>query len=80
MLAEHGVPRLLLTSRQGPDDPCAAEVAAELTALGAEVEVAACDIADAAAVAGLLGRIGQESPLRGVVHCAGVLADGWSPS
>ncbi|MET9031717.1 SDR family NAD(P)-dependent oxidoreductase [Streptomyces mirabilis] len=76
LLAEHGVPRLLLTSRQGPDDPRAAEVAAELTALGAEVEVAACDIADAAAVAGLLGRIGQESPLRGVVHCAGVLADG----
>ncbi|MFD7599116.1 SDR family NAD(P)-dependent oxidoreductase [Streptomyces mirabilis] len=76
LLAEHGVPRLLLTSRQGPDDPRAAEVAAELTALGAEVEVAACDIADAAAVAGLLGRIGEESPLRGVVHCAGVLADG----
>ncbi|MFD7997664.1 SDR family NAD(P)-dependent oxidoreductase [Streptomyces mirabilis] len=76
LLAEHGVPRLLLTSRQGPDDPRAAEVAAELTALGAEVEVAACDIGDAAAVAGLLGRIGEESPLRGVVHCAGVLADG----
>ncbi|MFD9505616.1 SDR family NAD(P)-dependent oxidoreductase [Streptomyces mirabilis] len=76
MLAEHGVPRLLLTSRQGSDDPRAAEVAAELTALGAEVEVAACDIGDAAAVAGLLGRIGEESPLRGVVHCAGVLADG----
>ncbi|MFF1739807.1 SDR family NAD(P)-dependent oxidoreductase [Streptomyces mirabilis] len=76
LLAEHGVPRLLLTSRQGPDDPRAAEVAAELTALGVEVEVAACDIGDAAAVAGLIGRIGEESPLRGVVHCAGVLADG----
>ncbi|MFE2567686.1 SDR family NAD(P)-dependent oxidoreductase [Streptomyces mirabilis] len=76
LLAEHGVPRLLLTSRQGPDDPRAAEVAAELTALGVEAEVAACDIGDAAAVAGLLGRIGEESPLRGVVHCAGVLADG----
>ncbi|SFE35912.1 type I polyketide synthase [Streptomyces mirabilis] len=76
LLAEHGVPRLLLTSRQGSDDPRAAEVAAELTALGAEIEVAACDIGDAAAVADLLGRIGEESPLRGVVHCAGVLADG----
>ncbi|PBD01097.1 HAD superfamily phosphatase (TIGR01681 family)/FkbH-like protein [Streptomyces sp. Ag82_O1-15] len=76
LLAEHGVPRLLLTSRQGPDDPRSAEVAAELAALGVEVEVAACDIGDAAAVAGLLGRIGEESPLRGVVHCAGVLADG----
>ncbi|QUW85253.1 SDR family NAD(P)-dependent oxidoreductase [Streptomyces mirabilis] len=76
LLAEHGVPRLLLTSRQGPDDPRAADVTAELTALGAETEVAACDIADAAALADLLGRIGEESPLRGVVHCAGVLADG----
>ncbi|MFF3577201.1 SDR family NAD(P)-dependent oxidoreductase [Streptomyces mirabilis] len=76
LLAEHGVPRLLLTSRRGPDDPRAAEVTAELTALGVEVEVAACDIGDAAAVADLLGRIGEESPLRGVVHCAGVLADG----
>ncbi|MET7351371.1 SDR family NAD(P)-dependent oxidoreductase [Streptomyces mirabilis] len=76
LLAEHGVPRLLLISRQGPDDPRSAEVAAELAALGVEVDVAACDIGDAAAVAGLLGRIGEESPLRGVVHCAGVLADG----
>ncbi|MEU0395897.1 SDR family NAD(P)-dependent oxidoreductase [Streptomyces sp. NPDC006208] len=76
LLAAHGVPRLLLTSRQGAQDPRTAEVTAELTALGAEVEVAACDIADEAALAGVLGRIGDELPLRGVVHCAGVLADG----
>ncbi|MFE5813415.1 SDR family NAD(P)-dependent oxidoreductase [Streptomyces sp. NPDC056479] len=76
MLAENGVPRLLLTSRQGPDDPRVADVTAELTALGADVEVVACDIADAAAVADVLDRVGDEWPLRGVVHCAGVLADG----
>ncbi|GAA4073286.1 SDR family NAD(P)-dependent oxidoreductase [Streptomyces shaanxiensis] len=76
MLAENGVRHLLLTSRQGADDPRAAEVTAELTALGAEVDIAACDVADAAAVADVLARIGDESPLRGVVHCAGVLADG----
>ncbi|WP_031486281.1 type I polyketide synthase [Streptomyces bicolor] len=76
LLAENGVPRLLLTTRQGPDDARAADVTAELTALGTEVELAACDIADAAAVADVLARIGGESPLRGVVHCAGVLADG----
>ncbi|MGC9539700.1 SDR family NAD(P)-dependent oxidoreductase [Streptomyces sp. UG1] len=73
MLAENGVPHLLLTSRTGADDPRAADVTAELTALGTEVEIAACDVADAAAVADVLGRIGY---LRGVVHCAGVLADG----
>jgi acyl transferase domain-containing protein/acyl carrier protein len=69
-LAHSGVPRLLLTSRRGPDDPRAAAARTELEALGAEVEIAACDAADARAVAALL-----TVPLRGVVHCAGVLAD-----
>ncbi|WP_217213030.1 type I polyketide synthase [Streptomyces sp. AC550_RSS872] len=76
LLAENGVPRLLLTSRQGTDDPRAADVVAELAALGADVVIAACDVADGAAVAELLAGIGDESPLRGIVHCAGVLADG----
>ncbi|MER5407732.1 SDR family NAD(P)-dependent oxidoreductase [Streptomyces sp. NPDC002769] len=76
LLAEHGVPRLLLTSRRGPDDPRADEATAELTALGAEVEIAACDVADAEALTGVLAQVTAESPLRGVVHCAGVLADG----
>ncbi|MET8244301.1 SDR family NAD(P)-dependent oxidoreductase, partial [Streptomyces sp. NPDC005202] len=76
LFAERGVPRLLLTSRQGAADPRTAEVTAELTALGTEIEVAACDVADARAVADVLGRIGDELPLRGVVHCAGILDDG----
>uniref|UniRef100_A0AAU3HPU5 SDR family NAD(P)-dependent oxidoreductase n=1 Tax=Streptomyces sp. NBC_01393 TaxID=2903851 RepID=A0AAU3HPU5_9ACTN len=76
LLAERGVPRLLLTSRQGSADPRAAEVTAELTALGTEVEIAECDVADAAALAGVLARVGDALPLRGVVHCAGILDDG----
>src|SRR5690606_38986818 len=75
LLAGHGVPRLLLTSRRGADDPRAEDVTAELTALGARVEIAACDVADPDALADLLARIDTEAPLRGVVHCAGVLAD-----
>ncbi|MET9406277.1 SDR family NAD(P)-dependent oxidoreductase [Streptomyces sp. NPDC002935] len=76
LLAEHGVPRLLLTSRQGAADPRAAEVTAELTALGTVVEIAECDVADATALAGVLAGVGAELPLRGVVHCAGILDDG----
>ncbi|MFF5882603.1 SDR family NAD(P)-dependent oxidoreductase [Streptomyces sp. NPDC012589] len=75
LLAGHGVPRLLLTSRRGADDPRAEDVTAELTALGARVEIAACDVADPDALADLLAGIDTEAPLRGVVHCAGVLAD-----
>ncbi|MFD9094446.1 SDR family NAD(P)-dependent oxidoreductase [Streptomyces collinus] len=76
LLAERGVPRLVLTTRQGTDDPRAAGTVEELAALGAEAEVVACDVTDPAAVAEAVGRAGERLPLRGVVHCAGALDDG----
>ncbi|WP_344867048.1 type I polyketide synthase, partial [Planomonospora alba] len=75
LVTEHGVPRLLLTSRRGAGAPGAAELAAELEALGAEVEIAACDAADRDALAALLAAVPAERPLTGVVHAAAV-ADG----
>ncbi|KOG22830.1 zinc-binding dehydrogenase, partial [Streptomyces viridochromogenes] len=46
MVSEHGARHLLLTSRRGRDAEGAAELEAELTALGAQVRIAACDAAD----------------------------------
>ncbi|MFD1119138.1 SDR family NAD(P)-dependent oxidoreductase [Sphaerisporangium aureirubrum] len=75
LVTRHGVRHLLLTSRQGPDAPGAADTRQRLTELGAEVTVAACDIADPEALAALLASIPPEHPLTTVVHAAGVLAD-----
>ncbi|MFB7501576.1 SDR family NAD(P)-dependent oxidoreductase [Streptomyces sp. NPDC056161] len=73
LVAEHGVGDLLLTGRRGPDAPGAAELAAELTAAGARVRIAACDVGDRAELGALLDTV--TGPLTGVVHAAGVLAD-----
>ncbi|MEC3956830.1 SDR family NAD(P)-dependent oxidoreductase [Nocardia sp. CDC153] len=76
LVTEHGVRSLVLASRRGPDAPGAAELAAELSALGARVDVVACDAADRTALDATLAAIPPEHPLTAVVHAAGVLADG----
>ncbi|MBL0804782.1 KR domain-containing protein, partial [Streptomyces albidoflavus] len=49
-------------------------------ALGAHVDLTACDMADHTAVAGLLGAVPAAHPLTAVVHAAGVLDDATVPS
>uniref|UniRef100_UPI00292F6E99 SDR family NAD(P)-dependent oxidoreductase n=1 Tax=Streptomyces sasae TaxID=1266772 RepID=UPI00292F6E99 len=76
LVTRHGVRRLLLTSRRGPDAPGAREIVEELTALGARVTLAACETADREALAGLLAAVPAAHPLTAVVHAAGALDDG----
>ncbi|MFI1740304.1 type I polyketide synthase [Streptomyces sioyaensis] len=76
LVTDHGVRDLLLTSRRGPDAPGAAGIEAELTALGARVTIAACDVADREALAGLLATLPADRPLKAVVHTAVVMDDG----
>jgi NAD(P)-dependent dehydrogenase (short-subunit alcohol dehydrogenase family)/acyl carrier protein len=76
LVHRHGVRRLLLVSRRGPDAPGAEELRDTLVDLGAEPVFAACDLADRDAV----GRLLAEHPVTGIVHAAGVLDDGVLPS
>ncbi|WP_369365725.1 SDR family NAD(P)-dependent oxidoreductase [Streptomyces sp. CG4] len=76
LVAEHGVRHLVLAGRRGPAASGAAALRADLTGMGAEVTVAACDVTDRGALAGLIAAIPAEHPLTGVVHAAGVVDDG----
>ncbi|WP_455432538.1 SDR family NAD(P)-dependent oxidoreductase, partial [Streptomyces yangpuensis] len=76
LVTEHGSRHLLLVSRRGADAPGAAELAATLTGLGAQVTVAACDTSDREAVAALLASVPAAHPLTAVVHASGVADNG----
>ncbi|SOR83525.1 Erythronolide synthase, modules 3 and 4 [Streptomyces chartreusis NRRL 3882] len=76
LVSTHRARHLLLVGRRGPKAPGAAELREELTALGAEVRIAACDVTDRAELAELLAGIPAEHALTTVVHAAGVTRNG----
>ncbi|MEZ0095634.1 acyl transferase domain-containing protein/D-arabinose 1-dehydrogenase-like Zn-dependent alcohol dehydrogenase/acyl carrier protein/thioesterase domain-containing protein [Streptacidiphilus sp. EB129] len=75
LAAERGVRHLLLASRRGADAQETVRLREELTALGAEVTLAACDVADRRQLAALLASVPAQRPLTAVVHVAGTLDD-----
>jgi acyl transferase domain-containing protein/acyl carrier protein len=76
LVERHGARHLVLTSRSGPSAPGAIELQAELTDLGADVQIRACDVARRDELEALLAAISAWRPLGAVFHAAGVLDDG----
>ena len=75
VVTQHGARNLLLLSRRGPDAPGAADLVAELSDAGAQVQIVGCDAADRPALAKVIADISVQHPLSAVIHAAGVLDD-----
>ncbi|WP_109526887.1 type I polyketide synthase [Nocardia aurea] len=75
LVTAHGVRHLLLAGRRGHAADGAAELEAELTALGADTSIVACDLGDRSAVDALLAGVDHRHPLTGIVHAAGIVDD-----
>ena len=76
LVSDHGVRSLLLASRRGPQAPGAEALEAELSELGAQVTLRACDVSDRKQLAQLLDGVANDLPLSAIVHTAGALDDG----
>ncbi|NKE56154.1 SDR family NAD(P)-dependent oxidoreductase [Lentzea sp. PSKA42] len=69
LVAAYGARHLLLISPRGRTDEATAQLESELSELGARVAVAACDVADRAALAEVLGKL--KRPITAVIHGEG---------
>jgi acyl carrier protein len=75
-LAEYGARHLVLVGRRAPS-PAAQSVIEEIEQMGAAVSVAAADVSQIDDISRVLDRLDESgAPLAGVIHAAGVLADG----
>ena len=76
LVTRYGVAHVVLVSRSGEQAPGVVALLADLREAGAAVSVRACDVADRDAAAALISELGDQYPLRGVFHAAGLLDDG----
>ncbi|HEX3882034.1 MAG TPA: SDR family NAD(P)-dependent oxidoreductase [Stellaceae bacterium] len=78
-LVQSGARSLALLGRRGADTPGAAERVAELAALGADIRIYAGDVAERASLGPVLAQIrARQGRLRGVVHAASAIGDGFA--
>ncbi len=77
-LVERGARHLVLVGRRGAEAAAQKQAVAALAGAGARVVTAAANVASPAELQAVFARIGAEGlpPLRGIVHAAGLLADG----
>ncbi|MGV0638387.1 type I polyketide synthase [Mycobacterium kansasii] len=75
LVDRYGVGHVVLVSRTGEQAPGVADLVAQLQQGGAQVSVAACDVADRDALEAVLTELPDRFPLKGVFHAAGVLDD-----
>ncbi|WSL56800.1 SDR family NAD(P)-dependent oxidoreductase [Streptomyces sp. NBC_01725] len=75
-LVGQGIEHVVLLGRRGPDAPQAAALQDELTAAGARVTIAACDVADREQLHDVIRQVQADgAEIRVVVHAAGL---GWT--
>ncbi len=76
LVKEYGAKDLLLVSNKGLNSPLAAQAKINLEALGANVEIKACDVTDLDSLKNLINSLPSDKPLKAVIHAAGTLDDG----
>jgi len=76
LVTNHNIRHLVLISRRGPHTPHAQSLRTDLSTLGAQVSITACDVTDRDQLATVLAAIPTEHPLTGIIHTAGTLDDG----
>ena len=75
-LAAQGARHLVLCGRRGVTSSTTEKTLAELAEAGVTVQVVQADVSQAAEVEELIAACQARAPLRGVIHAAGLVADG----
>ena len=75
-LSGQGARHLLLVGRRAADARIEQQLVQLRQTTGARIDYQPCDVADGEALAGLFAKVTRSGVVRGIFHCAGVLADG----